>query len=160
MKGHLGAIAIWLAILVAGYFLAGRLTAPPPVASSTASGAREIVVPVARDGHYYLEGAINGQPLRFMVDTGASYVSVDAEFARRAGLPEGIPGYFSTANGSVEGRIVKGQRVRAEIFEVSGLSVAVMPAGGKQGLLGQNFLRNFDVTQSDGRLVLRLRAAQ
>jgi aspartyl protease family protein len=160
MRGHLAAIAAWLAILVAGYFVATNLTAPPPVARSTAGGAAEIIVPVARDGHYYLEGAINGQPLRFMVDTGASYVSVDADFARRAGLPEGIPGYFSTANGRVEGRIVKGQQVRAEIFEVSGLSIAVMPAGGAQGLLGQNFLRNFDVTQSGDRLVLRLRGAQ
>ena len=120
-------------------------------------GVSEISVPVARDGHYYLEGAVNGQPLRFMVDTGASYVSVGAGFARSAGLPEGIPGYFSTANGTVEGRLVKNQRVRADLFEVSGLTVAVMPAAGEQGLLGQNFLRNFEILQINGTLVLRLR---
>lgn len=157
MKGHLGAIAVWLAILIAGYLFFEHFSAPPPAVRSTTGGATQIVVPVARDGHYYLDGTINGQTLRFLVDTGASYVSVDADFARAAGLPQGITGYFNTANGSVEGRIVKDQRVSAGGFAVSGLSVAVMPEKSEQGLLGQNFLRNFEVSQSGGQLILRLR---
>lgn len=153
----MSAIAVWIAILVAGYFIADRLTAPPPEVRSSTGGVTQIVVAVARDGHYYLDGAINGQPLRFLVDTGASYVSVGADFARSAGLPQGIPGYFSTANGNVEGRIVKNQRVSVAGFDVSGLSVAVMPAAAEQGLLGQNFLRNFEVSQSGGQLILKFR---
>ena len=101
---------------------------------------------------------MNGIPIMFMVDTGATYVSVDAAFAARAKLPEGIPGYFNTANGSVEGRVVKGQTVKADAFEVRGLSIAVMPARGEDGLLGQNFLRQFEVSQSAG--VMRLRPRQ
>lgn len=111
MKGHLIWAAVWAGVIVAGYLVAERLAAPPPVARSLAQGQQEIVIPVSRNGHYYLDGAVNGVPLRFMVDTGASYVSVGAEFARRAGLPDGIPGYFSTANGTVEGRIAKNQTV-------------------------------------------------
>ena len=91
-----------------------------------------------------------------MVDTGATYVSVSREFARAARLPQGVPGYFNTANGTVEGRIVKGQVVAAEGFKVSGLSVAVTPLGGKRGLLGQNFLKRFEVSQAQGVLTLRL----
>ncbi len=150
-------IAVWAGILAGGYLVAERLTAPPPVARVLAEGHREIVIPASRNGHYYVEGAVNGVPLVFMIDTGATYVSVDAEFARRARLPEGIPGYFNTANGSVEGRVVKNLTVKADAFEVSGLSVAVMPAHAGEGLLGQNFLRRFDVTQAADTLRLRPR---
>jgi aspartyl protease family protein len=158
MKDTFFWVAVWAGILAAGYFVAERLTAPPPVARVLAGGLGEIVIPASRNGHYYVEGAVNGVPLVFMIDTGATYVSVDAQFARRAGLPEGIPGYFNTANGAVEGRVVKNQTVKADAFEVSGLSVAVMPARGADGLLGQNFLRRFEVSQAGGTMRLRPRA--
>jgi len=157
MNGHLFWIAVWVGLVFAGYLVTERMMAPPPVVRSLGDAKQEIVIPVSRDGHYYLDGAVNGAPLRFMIDTGASYVSVGAEFARSAGLPEGIPGYFSTANGTVEGRVVRNQAVKADVFELSGLTVAVMPAHIGEGLLGQNFLRHFDVSQADGTLRLRKR---
>ena len=157
MKGHLFWIAVWVGLVFAGYLVTERMMAPPPVVRSLGDAKQEIVIPVSRDGHYYLDGAVNGVPLRFMIDTGASYVSVGAEFARSAGLPEGIPGYFSTANGTVEGRVVRNQTVKADVFELSGLTVAVMPAHIGEGLLGQNFLRHFEISQADGTLRLRER---
>lgn len=157
MKGHLLWTAVWLGVLFGGYLLADRLTAPPPVVRAVAPGKEAIAVPVALDGHYYIDGAINGTPVRFMVDTGASYVSVGPLFAREAGLRDGIPGYFNTANGMTEGLVVKNQTVRADAFEVSGLSIAVMPAHMGEALLGQNFLRHFEVIQSAGTLRLRRR---
>ena len=157
MKGHLFWIVVWIGVVFAGYLVTERMMAPPPVVRSLAGGGQEMVIAVSRDGHYYLEGAVNGVPLRFMVDTGATYVAVDAQFGRSAGLPDGIPGYFSTANGNVEGRLVRNQTVKAGVFELSGLTVAVMPARDGEGLLGQNFLSRFDVTQSEGTLRLRMR---
>lgn len=156
MKWHVHWPAGVLALVGVVFFAADRLTRTPTVVHAVPGQVIEI--PAARDGHYYLQGAVNGVPLRFMIDTGATYVSVSAEFARKANLPEGITGYFSTANGNVEGRIVKDQVVEAEGFRATGLSVAVTPLGGKQGLLGQNFLRRFEVSQS--RDVMRLRLAQ
>lgn len=157
MKGHLFWIVVWVCLVFAGYLVTQRMMAPPPVARSLADGRQEIVIPVSRDGHYYLDGAVNGVRLRFMIDTGASYVSVGAEFARSAGLPDGIPGYFSTANGTVEGRVVGNQTVKADVFELSGLTVALMPAYGGEGLLGQNVLRHFEVLQTGGTLRLQMR---
>ena len=157
MNNHLVAAIVWLAIVIGGYFVIDRLSAPAPVVRATENGKVEIVVPVARDGHYYLDGEINGQSVKFLVDTGASYVAIGSDIARRANLPAGVAGFFNTANGSVEGRIVRDQQVRADIFEVSGLTVAVMPGRIGYGLLGQNFLKYFDVSQSDGKLVLRMR---
>ena len=153
MKSTLSWAVVWLAILGAGYWVSQHLLAPPRVAIDAASG--EILIPVALNGHYFVEGAVNGVPLRFLVDTGATYVAVDAAFARRAQLPPGVPGYFNTANGTVEGRLVKDQTVRVESLRVSGLTVAVMPDAPGEGLLGQNFLSKFDVSLSNG--VMRLR---
>jgi aspartyl protease family protein len=160
MKGYVFWSAVWFGLIAAGFFIADHLTTRAPmVARSLTEGTREILIPVSRDGHYYLEGAINGVPLRFMIDTGATYVSVDEDFARAARLPKGTPGYFSTANGMVEGEIVKNQEVRADAFRVSGLSVAITPSQGKLGLLGQNFLRRFEVSQAAGVMQLRLPAS-
>lgn len=156
MKGYVFWAAVWFGLIAAGFLVADRLTTQTPVARSLTEGRQEIAIPVSRDGHYYLDGAINGVPLKFMIDTGATYVSVDEDFARAARLPKGTPGYFSTANGAVEGEIVKNQEVRADAFRVSGLSVAVTPSLGKVGLLGQNFLRRFEVSQSAGLMHLRL----
>ena len=151
--------AVWFGLIAAGFFIADHFTAPAPVHVGTlGEGTREIAIPVARDGHYYVDGAINGVPLRFMIDTGATYVSVDADFARAARLPKGVRGYFSTANGGVEGEIVKNQEVSVDTFRVSGLSIAVTPAQSTVGLLGQNFLRQFEVSQSGG--VMRLKAVR
>jgi aspartyl protease family protein len=157
MKWHTHWPAGVLALVGVVFFAADRLTRTPTVVHSVTDGRQEISIPAARDGHYYLDGAVNGVPLTFMIDTGATYVSVGEDFARKARLPEGITGYFSTANGTVEGKIVKDQVVEAEDYKVSGLSVAVTPLGEKKGLLGQNFLRRFEVSQSAG--VMRLRQA-
>ena len=93
-----------------------------------------------------------------MIDTGATYVSVSRDFAKAAQLPAGIPGYFDTANGTVEGQLVKGHSIVVEGIRVIGLTIAVTPLGGRTGLLGQNFLRQFEVSQSGG--VMRLKAVR
>jgi len=154
MKWNLHWPAGVLALIGVVFFAADRLTRTPTVVHAVPGQVIEI--PAARDGHYYVEGSVNGVPIRFMIDTGATYVSVSGRFAASARLPEGVKGYFSTANGTVEGQIVKGQVVEAEGFKVSGLSVAVTPLGSKQGLLGQNFLKRFDVSQSQSVMTLRL----
>ena len=142
--------AVWFGLIAAGFFIADHLTTQPTVAHLLTEGRQEIAIPASRDGHFYLDGAINGVPLKFMIDTGATYVSVGEDFARAAGLPKGITGYFNTANGAVEGEIVRGLDVEADALRVSGLSVAITPSHGMVGLLGQNFLRHFEVSQVAG----------
>ena len=159
VKGHVTATIIWIAILITGYFIIDHFSAPGPVVRTMQGGHREIVIPVARDGHYYVDGSVNGQAVTFLVDTGASYVSVGSDVARRAKLPKGQIGVFNTANGAVEGRVARAQSVTADIFEVTAINVAVMPGRSDYALLGQNFLQYFNVSQSDGKLVLRMRSS-
>ncbi len=152
-------VVVWLGIIGAGWYLAQSATAPPAVVDGCGEGAsgRELRIPVARDGHFYLEGAVNGMPVRFLVDTGASYVTIDAGLARRARLSGGTPAMFNTAAGPVQGSIARSETVRGACLEVAGLSVAVSPGLGATGLLGQNFLRQFETVQTRTELVLRRR---
>lgn len=150
-------VTVWLGLIGTGWFLMHSAMAPPQVVDGCgeAAGARELRIPVARDGHFYLPGAVNGVPVTFLVDTGASYVTVDATLARSAGLGDGTPAMFSTAAGPVQGAIARSREVRAACLEVAGLSVAVNPGLGDVALLGQNFLRQFEATQTRTELLLR-----
>jgi aspartyl protease family protein len=119
----------------------------------------DLVLARAADGHFYVPGEINGQPLNFLVDTGASLVTVSDAFADKAGLQGGVPTTFRTANGDRAGRVVHGVTVRAGPAEVTSVAVGVGLHGGSQAdaLLGQSFLSKFDVSISKDQLVLHPR---
>ncbi len=116
----------------------------------------EVIIPRSRDGHFYVQGTINGYPAKFLVDTGASVVSISAEFARRANLPAGRSANFTTAGGVIQGEMVFDQTVEAGGIIVTGLSISV-GLYGDVALLGQNFLQNIDVIQSEDQMILRVR---
>ena len=128
----------------------------PIIAAAKNGVVGEVVIPRSPDGHYYVQGSINGYPIDFMVDTGASVVSVSKEFSREASLPNGSPANFSTAGGVVTGEVISGQTVQAGGIAVNGLSVSV-GMHGRMALLGQNFLRRIDVIQSNDRMILKVR---
>ena len=66
-----------------------------------ADGVREVVLRQNRAGHYVATGAINGHKVTFLLDTGATSVSVPAKVANRIGLKRGAPLRANTANGVV-----------------------------------------------------------
>ncbi len=160
VKGHGIAIVVWLGLIGAGYFGFQYLERARSEVSGCdgPAGAREVEVAASRDGHFYLDGAVNGTPVRFLVDTGASYVTIGAADAAKASMKGGYPAMFNTAAGQIEGRVVPEQTVRAACFEVSGISVATNPGLDNTALLGQNFLRRFEITQTRQTLRLRWRS--
>ena len=117
----------------------------------------DLVIPRARDGHFYAAGLVNGKPVNFMVDTGASLVTVSEDFANSAGLARGTATTFKTANGDLPGRIVPGVPVALGPVSVSSVRVGAGLVGGKAGeaLLGQSFLSRFEVLMSRERMILR-----
>lgn len=117
-----------------------------------------IEVPRSRDGHYYLTLQVNGAPLSFVVDTGATDIVLTKEDAARVGLPLDELQYFgraNTANGEV-----RTARVRLDSIELGGVRDQNVPAsvnGGDlfQSLLGMSYLQRWDRLEiSDGKLVL------
>lgn len=104
------------------------------------------------DGHFYADVEINGQPVHFVVDTGASAIALTQDDARRAGIFF-APGEFTTigrgASGDVRGATVAIDRARLGHKTVEGLGGVVLDGGG-QSLLGQNFLSRFDSVEIRG----------
>jgi aspartyl protease family protein len=117
-----------------------------------------IELPRAPDGHYYVTLDINGAPVRFVVDTGASSMVLTRRAATKAGLdPERLP-YLTdamTANG-----IVQTARVTLESVALGPFSDARVPAYVNAGemdnsLLGMSYLDRFSKLEiSGGTLVL------
>lgn len=152
--GPLAIVLFWMAIMAVLYALMTQVLKPPPLVV-LASG--ELSIPRARDGHFYAQGHIQGKPVTFLVDTGASLVVVSEAFARDAGLAPGEPTTFRTANGELRGRIVSGLTVSVGPASISGTRVGVGLVGPDAGvaLLGQSFLSKFELLLSGDTMILR-----
>ncbi len=153
-RGPLVMVLFWLVVMGVVYAAIKTFMQPSQV---TVAMNGEMTIARARDGHFYAPGSIDGQPVVFLVDTGASYVTVSREFARRAGMSGGQRAQFQTASGVMEGAIVDNQTVALGPAQVSGIKVAVGLAGAApdMALLGQSFLAHFQITLSGDRMVLR-----
>ncbi|MEJ8826370.1 retropepsin-like aspartic protease [Variovorax humicola] len=126
---------------------------------STSMKLSEVTVPVDDDGHFRVRGTVNGQPAVFLVDTGATFVGISDELARRANLLGGAAVQFRTANGVRDSRVVQGVNVMAGSLGVpDGVAVAVGTIGlGDDVLLGQSFLSHFEITMNGKQMVIRNR---
>lgn len=117
-----------------------------------------IVLPRARDGHYYLTLDINNVPVEFVVDTGASQVVLTQDDAKRIGLNPSSLSYLgtaSTANGTVRTAAVRLNTV--SLGAITDTSVRAVVNDGQMfgSLLGMTYLSNFDsITIKDGQLIL------
>lgn len=154
--GPLAIVVFWLAVMGLLYLAMNHYLKPKAVVVS-ASG--DLIIPRARDGHFYAEGLVNGRPVRFLVDTGATLVTVSEAFAQEAGLAPGTQTVFKTANGDLPGRIVPGVSVSVGPIDVSGMKIGVGLVGheAQVALLGQNFLAKFEVSLIGEQMVLRKR---
>lgn len=156
LRGFMVALVIWVSIFVVVYFFFASAQAPKVAIVDTDSAEKEIIILRSKDGHYYVRGKINGYPVDFMVDTGASIVSISYDLARSINLPRGAPANFSTAGGNMIGEIVSAIDIEVGNIRFNELAVSV-GIRGNIALLGQNFLRRIDVIQSDDKMVLRVR---
>ena len=117
-----------------------------------------IEVPRAPDGHFYLTLELDGTPVRFLVDTGASDIVLSWRDARRIGLdPESMayPGRASTANGTVRTAYARIGSISLGGIRDEGLQVAINAGEMSDSLLGMSYLRRFRHIELKGnRLVL------
>ncbi len=125
--------------------------AAPPKASS-----RELVMTAGPGGHFTAQGSINGKPARFMVDTGATLVSLSRDDALRIGLDlsGAQAGTSQTANGPVPIQIVMLSSVRVGDLELTNVGAAVVPQPMPMILLGNSFLSRLQMRRDND--VMRL----
>ena len=120
-------------------------------------GEREVVLQRNRAGHYVAAGEVNGQPVRFLLDTGATLVSIPGPVADRIGLARGPAMTARTANGDVIVYAARLAGVRLGHIELGNVPASINPdMGGEEILLGMSFLGELDLMQRGDELRLRV----
>lgn len=153
-------LAVWGLIfvgLIAGYGLWSDIRGQVMPVQAVVSDGR-IELPMGRDGHYHATIAVNGVPVRFVVDTGASDIVLSRQDAARAGIDVAglsFVGQAQTANGTVATAPVRLDSMTLGPFTDTGLR-AVVNGGEMDGsLLGMGYLRRFSRLEiADGMLIL------
>lgn len=163
-------VLLWGAICVAGVYawenraiMLGLVSQDAAPSATDAKPPRRVVSnsisfrPDSR-GHVVLEAAVNGAPVRFMVDTGASFVTLTPEDARAAGIGSADLHFtmrVATANGQVRVAPVKLRELRLEQFTMEDVDAVVVESSLNVSLLGMSFLKRLDgYEMHDGALVM------
>lgn len=155
-------IGMWLLVLLMltlgfNHWLDGqRNPNRDPAGMVHADGMREVALQRNRHGHYIATGHINGQPVTFMLDTGASDISIPGAVAERLALQRGAPQRYRTANGIITGYLTSLRQVELGPVVLHDVRASINPhMEGEEILLGMSFLRHLEFTQRGDTLTLR-----
>jgi len=158
-NSRLGQRMLWLAAigLLGGlYMLFSMLeNGGSTVSSVDSTGAAMVVLEQDRSGHYIAEGQINGRPVTFLVDTGATDVALPESTARALGLDFGPMVQVMTAAGPSRAWVTRLDEVGVGDIRRQNVRATITDGEFNGILLGMSFLRHFDLQQSDGRLIIR-----
>lgn len=105
-----------------------------------------IEVPIGPDGHFHLTAEVNGSPVRFVVDTGASSLALSQRDAEQAGIDLNrlaFVGRAQTANGVVPTATVRLDSVQIGDIQDSSVTAVVIRGEIDQSLMGMDYLRRF-----------------
>lgn len=113
----------------------------------------ELRIRQALDGHFWVDGTLNGENVRFLIDSGATTTSISAATARRAGIEPrgGIPAMVQTANGIVSVDRGRADSLRVGHIERQDLAVHISESFGEMNVLGMNFLSSLSGWRVEGR---------
>jgi aspartyl protease family protein len=138
-----------------------RLGAAPAQVGTTQapSAGREIIIPAAPGGHFVTRGSINGRSASFMVDTGATMVSIGRSDAERLGLDltAARQAVTQTANGPVLVQTLTLGSVRVGEVELNNVNAIVLPSAMPYVLLGNSWLGRFQMRRENDIMRLELR---
>ena len=156
----------WIAIFGAGFviftfrddlrYVAARLATEATGRPLVVAGGKEVRVPMAIDGHFWVEGDVNGLPVKFLVDSGATMTTISRTDAVQAGLTiDDTQGQLvRTGNGMVRVSTARTPTLRVASIERDNVGVHV--ADDDLSVLGMNFLSSLDGWSVKGRwLVMR-----
>jgi aspartyl protease family protein len=119
---------------------------------------RQIVLAAVSGGHFMTQGKINGRSTSFLLDTGATNVSISQAEADRLGLryTEGRRGLAHTANGVVPAYQIQLTSIRIGDVEVYNVTASVSPGDMPFVLLGNSFLSRFQMRRDGDLMTLEL----
>lgn len=150
----------WIAIFASGFVLftfrdnlgwvAQRLRAE--AVGTPVSQGRETRIPMAIDGHFWVQAKLNGSDVKFLVDSGATTTTIDRKTALRAGVPvsQGRDLYVRTGNGIV--RVASGRADELTIGAITRRNVGLEIADNDDlNVLGMNYLSSLSRWGVEGR---------
>jgi aspartyl protease family protein len=155
-------VAAWVAIFGIGFavfsfrsdFIAlGQRLKAEAMGSATTDG-KTVRIPMADDGHFWVEAKVNGHSLRFIVDSGASVTTVSVESAKAAGMPIGTETtVVNTANGPT--REIKGWADRLQVGPIERTDFPIdINQHDDTNLLGMNFLSSLSSWRVEGNYLV------
>jgi clan AA aspartic protease (TIGR02281 family) len=116
---------------------------------------RRLVLAPDPQGHYSAHGSVNGEPVDFLVDTGATRVTLSPDLADRLGLTPGTPMEIQTATGQTTNYDIMLDSVRIGGIELHRVKGAINPhTRDERVLLGMSFLRRLNFQQTGLGLIL------
>jgi aspartyl protease family protein len=125
-------------------------------AKAPASDGQSVTLAADPRGHFVSQGSINGNPVRFLVDTGATTVALPAAEAQRLGIDyrKGQRGFTNTAGGVVPVYRVRFDSVKLGAIELTGIDGIVIEQGLDIALLGMSFLNRVEMKRDGQTMVL------
>ncbi|MDR7060474.1 MULTISPECIES: TIGR02281 family clan AA aspartic protease [unclassified Sphingopyxis] len=131
----------------------GRLTSAIGLDRQQVVGS-EVRIPMARDGHFWVDAEINGIKRKMLVDSGATVTALSPETAREAGVEADatlLPLLMQTANGTVRAKAGTVDALAVGAIEARRLKVVISPALRNTDVLGMNFLSQLSAWRVEGR---------
>jgi aspartyl protease family protein len=163
LKMFAGWVLIFLAAFVAFTLkddfmtLGRRVLAESRGEGEVVAAGREMRIRKSMDGHFWVNGELNGHKVRFLVDSGATVTSVSARTAAAADIATGgFPVLVDTANGVVQAKRGRVEKLKVGSIERRDLAVHVSETFGETDVLGMNFLSSLSAWGVEGQwLVLK-----
>ena len=151
-------LAAFVAFTVKDDFLAlwKRVTQEATGQPEMVQAGRELRVRQSEDGHFWVTGKLNGEEVRFLVDSGATTTSISVETAHKAGIEpgSGTPAMVDTANGRIQVRRGRAETLEVGEIERRDVQVHISEAFGPMNVLGMNFLSSLSGWGVEGQWLI------
>ncbi len=127
------------------------------VESTTSDRGESIVLKQNSRGHYVANGSINGESVTFLLDTGATLISIPAHLGEKLSLRKGKTYPVSTANGSINVFATKISSLEIGTLRFNNIEGHLNPGmDGNIILLGMNALKHLELRQANNTLTLTI----
>jgi aspartyl protease family protein len=152
----------WVAIFLIAALIVGQRDQFARIWNDAFGGNQQVHgtamrIQMSEDGHFWADAQVNGRGVRFMIDSGATTTAMSRSAAVAAGIAideSGFPVSISTANGTVEARRARMERLALGSIQADDLAVVVAEEFGDTNVLGMNFLSQLESWRVEGRFLI------
>jgi aspartyl protease family protein len=130
-----------------------RVTGELGLASAPAISGTPMTLRKSDDGHFWVTADVNGRPVRFLIDSGATFTALSADAARQAGVEAdglSLKTVIETANGTVEAERGTIGKLDVGSLTMRDHDVVISDAFGDTNVLGMNFLSDLESWRVEG----------